>query len=140
MIYLKLFEGFDSQYMEISDEEWEEWEDEVVDYNMGNIEKPFIDFPLKDFLILRDCSVSPDTWYLTNNKKYDHGYSFNKSHTGIMWINNTIVNNVHLYVTVWYCYDYWYMVEISGNGICSHYKCDDFEGLKNLLKDNRIIK
>jgi hypothetical protein len=154
MKYLRIFEGFGDYYTEISEDDWYEWEEKVDEENWGNEGKPFIDFPLNQFLMLRSRSVSkisknprrPDNnvesmWFLTNHSKYKFGYSFNSGHTGIMMINNVIIDDCSYYVKVWYCDDDWYMVEITTHdGDMEYYKCDQFDGLVKLLVDKGFIK
>jgi hypothetical protein len=165
MKYLRIFEGFGDYYTEISEDDWYEWEEKVFDEeNWGNEGKPFIDFPLNQFLMLRSRSVSnisknprrPDNnvesmWFLTNHSKYKWGLSFNSGHTGIMMINNVIIDDCRYYVKVWYCDDDWYMVKkyqilpnrLEGNNsenLVKYYKCDQFDGLVKLLVDKGFIK
>ena len=167
MKHIRVFEGFrDEYYTEISDNEWNEWDLKLLDYEEGRIDKPFIDFPLNQFLMLKSRSVNNEgvfrsNWIFTNDKKYriiGGGYgggSFNKSHSGIMWVLNVLVEdsgiNRQRYwnVTVWYCDDEWYMVEISTEyGVpyyglvrdMEYYKCDQFDGLVKLLVDKGFIK
>ena len=172
MKHIRVFEGFrDEYYTEISDNEWNEWDLKLLDYEEGRIDKPFIDFPLNQFLMLKSRSVNNEgvfrsNWIFTNDKKYriiGGGYgggSFNKSHSGIMWVLNVLVEDFgpprrgwvginrqrYWNVTVWYCDDEWYMVKVE-NKIYKpyeknviYYKCDQFEGLVKLFEDNNFIK
>ena len=105
MKHIRVFEGFrDEYYTEISDNEWNEWDLKLLDYEEGRIDKPFIDFPLNQFLMLKSRSVNNEgmfrsNWIFTNDKKYriiGGGYgggSFNKSHSGIMWVLNVLVED-----------------------------------------------
>jgi len=153
MRWLKLFEGFsDPLFRELTEEEWSEFDQELDRYNKDpDSHKPFVDFPEKLFLKLRDRSTNKTgRWFLTWKKKYGYGYGyeyyFNPKYTGVLWINGMKINDQLNYVTVWMLDDEWFMVrwEIGSpyneEQHITYYKCDQFEGLVELLKVKEIIK
>ena len=113
MRHIKLFEGFsDPYYQEIDDLVWGDFESQLWDYSINGGPKTFHDFPESQFLKLRKRnSNKTGIWFLTNKPEYKHGYTFNPSHTGIMWINNVVVDNQHNYIYIWLRDDDWYWVK-----------------------------
>lgn len=140
MKWLKLFEGFsDPLYRELTEEEWSEFDQELDRY------KPFVNFPEKLFLKLRGRSNGERSrWFLTWMKEHRnrlrHGYEFSSKWTGVLWINGLKINGCFNYVTVWMLDDEWFMIRWEMEDETTYYKCDQFEGLVELLKNKGVIK